>query len=235
MSICINDDLIWVSVPKCASKSIEDAFYNSDLEISHYYLKNLKPKDNQHIHVQLNLLYNKFGIKETVRIKRNYMDRWISALRYFWSQMEINNIEPLRKWCDVDNDFIYEMFNESYINSIHGIIPGMNDANVYEKIKKIDRYFFKNIKETNELSAGLYIVFYSQMYWTNKKNCTYEFEINEIDKFEKFISDRYNIEFKLKKLNQSSELPSKIIKDDQLKNWIFDNFEKRFITKTNLI
>ena len=39
MSLCINNDLIWVSVPRCASVSIEKTLASSELEINFYKKK----------------------------------------------------------------------------------------------------------------------------------------------------------------------------------------------------
>jgi cytidylate kinase len=75
----------------------------------------------------------------------------------------------------------------------------------------------------------------SQSYWVDNQKCTYEFDITEIDKFEKFISERYDIDFKVDRINKSHPIKNNIIKDDKLKKWVFDNFEKRFISRNTLI
>jgi len=43
------------------------------------------------------------------------------------------------------------------------------------------------------------------------------------------------MEFKLEKLNASNKLSNKIVKDNTLKNWVWENFEKRFERRNELI
>ena len=224
MSLCINDDLIWISVPRCASTSIETAFLNSPLEIDNYIFSNSKlyPK---HIHIELSKLYNKFGKKETIVIKRNYFDRWLSGLQRMFLSYENNNIELCRKWEDVDNDFIYETFSKQYINSLYSFNP--NQLDLINNAITIEKNL--NLKFTP------HILLLSQMYWVDNQTCTYEFDINEIDKFGQFITNRYDIDFKIEKLNESQIIKNNIVKDDKLKKWVFDNFEKQFIPKNKLI
>ena len=231
MSICINDDLIWISVPRCASISIENALLNSSLPINNYMYGNAASYP-QHKHITLSKLYNKFGKKETIVIKRNYLDRWISAFQYMLSMYERKNIDISKKWADVDNNFIYDFFSKEYIDLIYSF-----DFNGLDLLSHQEKIRFNEVTKldlTEELNIQLtpYAPLLSQMHWVDNQKCTYEFDISEIDKFEKFISDRYNTNFKVKKLNESPSIKNNIIKDDKLKKWVFDNFEKRF-TKTN--
>ena len=68
MSLLINNDLIWISVPKCASISIEHALINADLDIkllSEYRYSHRT--DLVHGHYRKSQLFDEFGIKETIR------------------------------------------------------------------------------------------------------------------------------------------------------------------------
>jgi hypothetical protein len=224
MSLCINNDLIWVSVPRCASTSIETAFINSPLSIDNYIFSDSNYY-SKHIHVELSKLYSKFGKKETVVIKRNYFDRWLSGLYRMFISYEDNGVELYKKWEDIDNDFIYKTFSPKYIDLLHNPIP--NHLNLLNNKLTI-------IKNLN-LNFTPHMLLLSQMYWTGNEVCTYEFDISEMDKFEKFISNRYNFDFKVGKLNESQIIKNNIVKDDELKNWVFNNFEKRFISKNKLI
>lgn len=241
MSICINDNLIWISVPRCASTSIENALFNPSLNIKHYKYGNARvyPK---HIHTKATELYRTFGKMETVVIKRNYFDRWISALQHSWYTYEINGVEMSVKWEDIDNDFIYQNFTNEYIDSIYSIVGAENDLMKYEDIikmrelkKSIIYRFAKNIPENIESIFNPTMLLVSQSFWVDNNKCTYEFNIDEINKFEEFICNRYKIDFKVKKINESKLIKNNIIKDDKLKKWVWDNFEKRFETRNQLI
>jgi hypothetical protein len=143
MSICINNDLIWVSVPRCASTSIERSILNSPLIINHHRFGTAReyPK---HIHVKLSELYVNFGKMETVVVKRNYFDRWISALQHIWNMYEIAGIKISVKWEDINNDFIYNNFTNDYVDSIYSIGEMKTDLTKYEDIIKM-REFNKSI------------------------------------------------------------------------------------------
>ena len=244
MSICINNDLIWLSIPKCASTSIEDALMKSKLDVVHYeYGKN---KDyNRHLHIRAKDLYEKFGLKETVCINRNYFDRWISGLKHIWDTYEKINVPLIKKWEDVDNDFIYETFTDDYVNEIY--ISGKNFPNIrnhngksiidYSKVDPINLRGYGAFDEKKIVPNGIFIenILRSQLYIKDNKKCTYEFDISEIDKFEKFIQNRYDIDFKLDTLNKTCFENNLIIKDEKLKNWVWENFEKRFVKSKNVI
>ena len=245
MSLCINDDLIWVSVPRCASYSIENALFNSSLNINHYKYGGARVY-TEHLHIPLTRLYHKFGKKETIVIKRNYFDRWISAFQHMFVSYEKNNIKLSHKWEEVDNEFIYSNFSKEYIESIHAFsvmdldVIGYKDTIRVKEILKENTFKFKNINskvQTADFDIRFtpFIMLLSQMSWVDNTKCTYEFDISEIDKFEKFISNRYAIDFKLEKLNESMPVKNNIVKDDKLKQWVFDNFEKRFEKRNQLI
>lgn len=241
MSLCINDDLIWVSVPRCASYSIENALFNTSLNIKHYNYGNARVYP-EHLHSKLTSLYHTFGKMETVVIKRNYFNRWISALQHSWYMYEIDGVEMSVKWKDIDNDFIYENFTKEYIDSIYSIVSTENDLVEYEDIikmrelkKSIIYRFAKNIPKNVEKLNIPTMLLLSQSYWVDNQKCTYEFDISEIDKFEEFMCNRYKIDFKVKKINESKSIKNNIIKDDKLKQWVFDNFEKRFEKRNQLI
>jgi hypothetical protein len=241
MSIHINNDLIWVSVPRCASTSIERSILNSPLIINHHRFGTAReyPK---HIHVKLSELYVNFGKMETVVVKRNYFDRWISALQHVWNMYEIAGIKMSVKWEDIDNDFIYNNFTNDYVDSIYSIGEMKTDLTKYEDIIKMREFnksiiyrFTKNTPKNIDYTFNPLILLLSQSYWVDNDKCTYEFDIDEIYKFEEFMCDRYKIDFKLDKINKSYSIKNNIVKDDKLKKWVFDNFEKRFIKSNNLI
>jgi hypothetical protein len=234
MSICINNDLIWLSIPKCASTSIENALQNSKLDVVHYDYG--KKKDyNRHLHIRLKYLYEKFGLKETICINRDYFDRWISGLKHIWDTYEKINVPLIKKWEDVDNDFIYQTFTDDYVNEIY--ISGKNFPTIRNHNGKSVIDYSKVTSIEKIVPNGIFIenILRSQLYVKDNKKCTYEFDISEIDKFEKFIENRYNIDFKLDILNKTSFQNNLIIKDQKLKNWVWEKFEKRFIKSNNII
>jgi len=241
MSLLINNDLIWISVPKCASISIETALLNSNLNITKFSeyeekiamsLKNSKELNppQYHGHVRKTDLFNDFGRKETIRIKRDWFTRWVSALQHIFEVTDSwGNYTLIRKWENVDNEFIYNFFDDEYIELLY-----INESDSF------DECFLKFIKEnkTDENvnpPAGIVCSFLSENYWIENEPCTYEFNINEMHLFEEFFKDRYNEKIEIKKLNETSKIKSKIVFDDRLKQWVWDKFEARFSKKNNLL
>jgi hypothetical protein len=230
MSILINNDLIWISIPKCASTSIEHALLDSNLNITHY--KYDRNRDYvRHYHISKSKLQKKFGNKETICITRNYFDRWISSLREVWFTYEQFDIKLKVDWKDLNNDEIYKIFTDDYINRIYSFNEFDINAHKQKVMVKLESmpYLEKNKNFFPES------ILRSQLYFKDNTECTYEFDIMEITNFEKFIENRYNINFQLKKLNKSVYSNNNIIKDDKLKNWVWEKFEKRFIKLNNII
>lgn len=223
MSICINNDLIWIAIPKNASVSIEHALLNSNLDIQIY--ENYKDKNNIddiHGHLVLSDLYQHFGIKETVCIKRDWFERWLSSLEFFWNRLNERNSETIVPWEEVNNDLIYTIFNEEFLNAAYN-----RDFKIFDKITKTK---FTDI----DFNGAMLTLFLSQNHWKLNKPCTYEFDINEIHNFVDFIEKRYGEKVKIEKLNVTQKVPSKIVINNELRNFVWDVFERKYV-KNNLI
>jgi len=241
MSLLINGDLIWVSVPKCASFSIETSLEESDLQIDlleNYSLLKKLPKSDpknflySHAHYTLIDCYAEFGIKDTICINRDYAERWISGLKQIWYELEVSGFVLKFKWESLTNDWIYDFFTNDIIRDINTC----NGDNLMEFLKKLVLNKDYHIDLVN--FKLLWFCLVSQNFWKFNKPCTYEFNINELDKFKNFIENRYGTTITIKKLNSTEDSnygKNKIFLDEKLRNWIWDNFEKPFIKTNNLI
>jgi hypothetical protein len=226
MSHLINNELIWISNPKCASVSIERALRNSKLKLEMYDPNEM----TGHYHTPLNECLSTWSNKETICITRDWISKWLSSLNYLWDTIEYkSNHTPICKWEDIDNEFIYNTFDIHFLNHLHSM-----DGNGlgYQKC------FLKLVKEEHEplknISNGM-VTLISQRYFKSNKKCTYEFDIKEIDKFVDFIENRFGERLIIKNTNQSTKRPNKIVIDDELKSFIWENFEKRFEKRNELI
>lgn len=231
MSILINNDLIWVSVPRCASLSIETTLLSTSNLIVEYCgdyesitKKNKEDKYLKHYHYDILELYNYFGFKESVCIKRDWFDRWLSALENVFESISQDNFHPIVEWKDVDNKFIYDVFNMNFSNDLYTINNDEKMLNCYSKFIKED---YKTAYKNSVAFPNVGIL-RSQNYFKNNTPCTYEFDIFEISKFENFIENKYNVEFKLPALNCSKKIKNNIIIDNNLKNWIWKIFESPY-------
>ena len=223
MSLLINDELIWISVPRCGSYSIESSFYNSNLKIEHYntIFKNLAPGDTgfKHKHFNLYDLNNRWLNKKTIRIKRDWMERWLSALGHLWATIEKNNREPIIPYEEIDNDFIYQTFTKKFGNDLY------SEQGFYKQFNYIIKDYVI-AEDLKEVRTGL---LWSQNYWlSGEKKCDFEFDITELDKFADFIEKRYGEKLIIEHRNKTKKKRNKIIINDDLKNHIWDVFESPF-------
>lgn len=224
MSICLNNDLLWLSIPRCASASIEKAIIDSKIPMEFY----LKP--DHHYHVERKLLYNKFGGLETVCITRDWFERWLSGLKHIWMTIYNNNMLPIIDWHEMNNDFIYNTFDVNFVNKVYNNNPA-DFIDIFSKLLK-NKEDYVNLKTVKHSTLKILC---SQNFWKGNEKCTYEFDINEINKFEEFIQNRYNLDFKTQKLNNDPKIYNNIIVNDELKNWVWNTFEKQFQKRNELI
>jgi hypothetical protein len=221
MSLLIEDDLIWVSIPKCASTALEYAIVDSNLDYRiHSMYKDFK---NWHGHVDLKFLYDEFGYRETICIKRDWFERWLSSLEYFFYAMNKLGNKTIIEWEDVDNSFIYKTFEKDYMERQE------------DNIDEISLRFIKKPVNDPKHNRGLFKLFFSQKYWKLNKPCTYEFDINELYKMEDFIYNRYGKKIVIKRLNDIPKIKNKIIINNELKQFVWDIFEKPFDKNTKLL
>jgi hypothetical protein len=228
MSYLINDNLIWISTPKCASNSIETALLNSNLNLKRY---DDYSKKDRHIHVPLNDCLDYFGKKESVCITRDWFGKWLSSLNHIWDMIEtLIPFDPICKWEDVNNEVIYNLFDNNFINNLH---LGTEDGN-----KQCFLRYFKNENEkilnspNSDTIVNVVCTMISEKFWKSNKKCTYEFDIREMDKFILFMEQRFGEKLTVSTINNSSKRLNRIIINDELKSFVWNNFEKKF-DKTN--
>jgi len=231
MGLLINDELIWISIPRSASHSIESALINSDLNIK----KHSSYNKMVHPHVQVQLLFEEFGIKDTICIKRNWFEKWMSALRYVIMRIEHNGVYTTKiKWENYTNDYIYKTFDTEFINNIHSI----DDERMKESLfKLINETELSDTDENHSVFRCLTTLLSANFFKTNN-TCTYEFEMNELNLFNQLIENRFGVKLKIEKINESFDRKSKIVADNDFKKWVWDNFELNYIknnTKKSLI
>lgn len=231
MSLLINDEIIWISVPRCASNSVETAMYQSSIKIEHFDLsyKNLKPRDKYFFHQHVNLfnLRERWGEKKTLRIKRDWFERWISALSHMWFAIEEAGAKPIINFKDIDNNFIYETFTKEFSNILYC------DGGQYKIFEKLVKNYQIPHESKARTAASL---FWSQNYWlSGEKKCDYEFDIKNLSEFENFIFNRYGVNIKLVHHNKSRYKINNLVIDENLKNHIWEIFEKPFVKKKEII
>jgi len=220
----INNELIWVPIPKCASFSIETAFVRSSLELKNWNGANKRGEFlfQKHQHPKKIELEAKFGKKDTFCVTRNWFERWLSGLRFFWDSAELNGMTPIVNFEDIDNDFIYKIFNKNFSDTLNFAENG--------SVLCTDFLIKENVKDlVSDINKGLSHVFLSQNYWKNNEKCTYEFDIKKLNELENFIFDRFGVKIEITENNVTNKkIKNKIVIDENLKNHIWEMFEKPY-------
>ena len=230
MAFLINENLIWVAIPKCATYSIENALVASNLKVKKYQELFNKAK---HIHTTLNDCFDYFGSNESVCITRDWFEKWLSSINFIWDVLEINSLEPVYKWEDLTNEHVYKIFDVDFLNNLNlGNKEGYQECFMkFVKKKKEEVLEIHDIQRIIDIPCTLV----SQKYWKNNQQCTYEFDIKEIDKFVDFIEDRFGERLIIERINESTKKPNKLIINDELRSFVWEKFEKTYEKRNQLI
>ena len=229
MGYLINDDLLWVITPKCASDSIETALLNSNLNLKKY---SEHFEQHTHMHIPLNECLTKFGKKETICITRDWFEKWLSSLNYIWDYIELyTEYEPVCKWEDINNNIIYDIFDSEFVNKLYSLNYTSNEECFLKLLKKNPE---DNISVPKEIH-GIIKTLISERYWKSNVKCTYEFDIKKLDDFVNFIENRFGEKLIIEKKNTSTKRPNKIIVNNELKSFVWERFEKIFEKRNQLI
>jgi hypothetical protein len=276
--ILIENEIVFLSVPKNASVSVHYALEASQLKIEPTWNYEVDVKDTLKnnsrfynnssnrikIHAHINTLdvYNYFKKKvPTIFIKRDYGERFLSALNYVMNIQMVSaygydyfDILKSDIMYNIDNNWLYETFTKDVINNI--LLINSSDLNIH-KLHKTESYedkmhkivisslnkFIKNKKEIKipkpefmHFPNKNYINFKmldSQEIYKSGYTPKHIFDIYELDKLENFIKEKFEKEIIIKKENSldKNSIKTNFINDTKLRNWVWDNFEKRHFIK----
>ncbi len=235
----LQDDLILLNIPRCASHSTESSIIHSDINYNYastidkkvviYSSTNIDDfyKNTIHLphgHFRLNDCYSLFGRKQAISITRDYFDKFLSSLTFFYELINYeNNILDVTA---VDAEFIKKTFNLNFVYSIENKPTEL-------KTLLINLFGIDDTRLNIKLSKSL-LIFNSIKWWQSNEIIKYEFDINEMDKFKYFIENRYDTSITIPHENKSNKniiFPNLII-NDALKSYIWKTFEKKYYTKT---
>jgi hypothetical protein len=196
-----------------------------NLDDKHEFFRNLSKLQNspKHLHVRLNEMYTYFGRHDSVGITRDYFDKFLSSLRYFYNIAQNSNLSMIRSADDVDNRFIIEVFDHGFFNISENRMDEthilMNRLVEKDSIDFVSKFNFP-------------IVFNSIMWWNSGNELTHGFDISELDKFKGFIENKFNKEIMLEDKNRHPHVkfPNLII-NEELKGHIWKIVEKKYHTK----
>lgn len=226
MSVLVENDLLWLANPKCAAKSIYQGLIDSDLQITHSIeFTKIAEKNRWNgtfnmIHLRLDYLKSEFGNKKSFCVTRDYFDRFLSALSYIYDDIMFYNLTPIIPYNEIDNDFLYNFITDDLIYELENSM-----------FMEVERRFITANPKITECLLPIPCLF-SNGYMKSGFKVEYEFDISEINKLEMFLSERYNKIVSFPKMNESIKKESNIVKNDKLREFIWNKFEKKYHKKS---
>lgn len=239
----IENKFIYINLPRCASTSFHISCLKYGLDIKHSYdfihLPNptkLSPEtDNEliadglvHSHERLMDLRKKFGSEiPVISVKRDPYERYISLWKHI--------IDELHRIGETEISEIFKNLTTDEVLSYTELDISSNDRK-FEFIKK----FLKKNKvktKTPYVTIFLHILMSPTSYFHHHDKSIIWFDIKELDKLEKWVSEILNMDFKLEKVNSSQHFECLITNDDYFKkkyDLIYKNCDKPKIEKTLL-
>ena len=271
--ILIENELIFISVPKNASMAVHYALEESTIEFKPTFphdimVSRILEKDSNskkflennhkikiHTHYTTAEVYTNINKKlPTIFIKREYSERFISALNYIFNfRIPLAYPELTNVMHYIDNEWIYKNMTDGVIENI----KIYNPTDMSYEIDKIDspedmvhriiitslNKFIKNkfiIKRNTGFSEGFpknklinFKLLDSQEIYKSGHAPKYTFDVKELDKLETLMYDRYGKLLEIKKVNSMdmNYIKTNFVNDTKFKNWVWDNFEKHHFIK----
>jgi hypothetical protein len=272
--ILIENELIFLSVPKNASIAVHYALEDSDIKIEpafrghDMFVDSVFKRDGNftdslkldhkikiHTHLTTAEVYSTLNKKlPTIFIKRDYSERFVSALNYIFNfRIPLAYPELKKILHNIDNDWLYQNINSDVINNILIYNPAdisffkdgiespedfvhksiISSLNKFLKRKIEIKSPSSNIKSFPENKYINFKMLDSQEIYKSGYTPKYIFDIKELDKLEKLMYEKYGKMLKIKKINNMTQknIKTNFIHDTKLKNWVWNNFEKHHFIK----
>lgn len=243
----VDKKFIFISLPRCASTSFMITCLKNKIPIEHRVSDN----DNQlskindwdklsndeladkltHSHESLSNLQKKFGNKyEVISIRRNKYERFLSLWKHVIDELyRIQYVELAQGFSKLTVNDIFDGIHPNDITTVENRYRTIDT--VFKKINSLNMDIKLNPYVQNMLS----IVYMPITELTNENPNIIWFDITELDKLEKWVSNKLVKEFKLEKINSSQNFDCNIEINDEFKKKydnLFNIFENRKSTKT---
>ena len=253
----INNQVVFIPIPKNASWSVEDACikYKFDLKYPHVLWENsirLNKKPNQHLHSTIESITYAYGTNfEYVCIIRDSTDRFISAWKFFIGIMIYEfPLIPQRdsvidKIKNLNNTFVINFIKDNYNDfiNVYGVIDIRQKllSKLLDKMEIMDYYKSDVDFATKYTSSENFIkkyalhmlTFITQYKWISNPNIKVkQFNFKELHKFENYISEKFNVDFKLEYSNVNKLDYTAVTKTDELIEFV-DVYIDGMYKKTN--
>lgn len=193
----VDDKFMFISLPRCASKSFTYSCVKYGIKVNHFdpiFDNESGSDDITHPHERLTDLIEKFGSDyPIISIRRNRHERFISLWKQVINEVKNRDIAKILQKFTVD-DILY--FKESDVLSRESTINLVDDFLGRHDLKKYNPTYLSNL---------LFILFNPTSFWHNNNPNIKWFDINNLKELELWVSDMLDMDFKLGKINTSSD------------------------------
>lgn len=229
----VENKFIYLNLPRCASTSFHIACLKYGLDIKYYddIIHTINPpkidsdNDNEliadnltHTHEKIINLRKKFGYDlPIIAVKRNPYDRYISLWKHI--------IDELYRFNELET---FKIFQSLTIDELLSYTE--DDLTSNEKKYAFIKNFLKinNIPNTNPyVTAMVYMIMSPTSHYHNHDKSIIWFDIKELTKLEKWVSEILGFEFKLEKTNSSQQFECNIHNDNYFKKK-YDSIYKNY-------
>ena len=213
----IENKFVFVAVPKCATMSFEDACLknNFTIDYSPYELYNRGMLNGvsptTHSHVPITKLREIHGHNYPfVTIVREEVSRFVSAWKHTLKVIKNTDIKFYNLLKNVSNDEFCYHFGNHFKNlklTKESVILFLNQ--------------FSDKKKHEKHVIDIFMSVFTPTVEFTKNDTTlikFSFE-NELPQFEKWVSEKCGVDFRLSHINDTNDIETKLVKDDFLINF----------------
>jgi hypothetical protein len=237
----IDNKFFYIPLPRCASTSFFATCVKENIKIEtvrdwlsvdtqikkfNIDINNLNydtfPQQFRHAHEPLNLMIEKFGNHETISVKRNKYDRFISTWNHILHEMHLHEHPYIFRKClslKLDDILFYKSENIVDSSSTQNTINEFISRNSLEKI--------------GEYGINMIMILLkpaSDYHHHNKDIIWFDFE--KLWELENWVSNKLNRNFKLLKINSSSHYSGCLKLDANFMNKYDSIYEVYDVPKT---
>ena len=239
----VEDSFIFLPIPRCATVSFESSLLEQGFKVKYYGndLVNRRIDKGQfpifHSHHTITDLrklkpeVNQLREIECVSIYREPVDRFISAWKYV-----LKNIK------DVDeNSYVTlkDIDNESFIKRMDSIISTPFDLSKYSTFDKFlgpfIGYDITNDPKFNNSRRVFEAVLTPPSRWHENDVTIRYFDIKHLESLEKYVKEMTNKDFKMNRVNDTHDIETSLVLNDDLKDFYFRKIEVPQKTQKSII
>ncbi len=225
----VGNKFIFVSLPRCASKSFTYTCVKYGINIQHFdpIFDNVNVDEISHPHERLVDLTTKFGTNyPIISIKRDRHERFISLWKQVINEVKNREIATILQKLTVDDIFYY---NDTDILSRESTTELIDDF--------LDRYDLKKYNPTY-LTNLLFILFNPTSFWHNNNPNIKWFDMTKLEELELWVSEMLNLNFRLEKINTSKDTGCQLQLNEEYinkYNYIYDIYDLNQKNKKSII